>query len=221
MDDRFPKWLRVGLKRLDFLGLPNLGMLIAGLTVLGFIGQTMLGAPIERFVFDPNKVMSGEWWRLFAYPVSEQLSNPIWLLLYVLYIYFVMSSLESQWGPGPGTVFTLFSYLAAIGAGFLSGRPLSVWYHVVENVSLAFGTLFPNLELYLFFILPVKAKWLAFLAGGVLLLQFVLGDLTTKLFLVVVMAPYLVFFGPMLVRNIRDMWKRRGRRKRLDDDMWR
>lgn len=203
MDERFPKFLRFLVRKLDFLGLPNLGTLIAALAVLGFVGKVFLGAPVERFVFDPFLVMQGEWWRLFAYPISESLSDPIWLIFFVLYIYFVLNSLEAHWGPGPLTLFTGLSYIATIGAAFAAGRAVNVWLHVIENISLAFGTLFPEVEFYLFFILPIRAKWLALFAGAILLIQFVLGSIDTKLFLAISLSPYLLFFSKILYSHIR------------------
>ncbi len=221
MDERFPKWLRTGLRKLDFLGLPNIGMFVCGLTVLGFFGLNFLGAPLERFIFDPGLVMQGEWWRLVAFPTGDGISNPLWFLFYVLYIYFVMNAIEAHWGPGPLTIFTGFAYWTAIGASFLVGRPLSIWYHVVENLTLAFGTLFPHLEFLLFFIIPVKAKWIALFAGGMLLIQFLLGGWETKLFLLIVMLPYMTFFGPYVVKEARALWKKRKNNKRMDHDSWR
>ena len=221
MDERLPKWLKVVLRKLDFLGLPNIGMFVCGLTVLGFFGLNFLGAPMERFIFDPHLVMQGEWWRLVAFPTGDGVTNPIWFIFYVLYIWFIMNSLESHWGPGPLTIYTGFAYWCAIGASFLAQRPLSIWFHVVENLSLAFGTLFPHLELYLFFIIPVKAKWLAFFAGGLMIVQFVLGNWMTKAFLLVTMLPYLLFFGPYLYKEGKAIYKRRKNRNRIDTDSWR
>ena len=166
MDYRFPKYLRVLVQKLSFISIPNLGMLLAGLAVLGFVGSTLLEAPMEQFVFDPNRVLQGEWWRLFTFPVSEAPTNPIWLLFYCLYVYFIMNAMESSWGPGPLTVFTLFAYFCALAGSFAVGAPVPIWKYVVENISLAFGSLFPEVELQLFGIIPVKAKYLAMIAGS-------------------------------------------------------
>lgn len=218
MDERFPRWLRTVVGKLDFVGLPNLGMLICGLAVLGFIGTQMLGAPLSNFTFDPSLVRNGEWWRLFAFPVSEGLTNPIWLLFYVMYIYFVFGALENHWGPGPLTVFTGFSYACAIAGATLTNVSTNVWFHVLENVSLAFGTLFPEIEFYLFFVLPVKAKYLAMFAGALLILQFATGGMATKLFLLIALCPYLLFFGPALFNHLKVRYKVSRNRKRFGDD---
>lgn len=211
MDHRFPAWLRWTVKKLDFLALPNLGPLICGLAVLGFIGNQMLGAPLERFVFDPQAVMDGEYFRLFAFPT---LSEPLWLLFFCLYVYFVFNMLEESWGQGPVTLFTLFSYVMALTASFVADRPLDIWSHVLENVSLAFGTLFPELEFLLLFILPVKAKYLAILAGVLSIVQFILGGPSTRIALPLVFLPYLIFFGPYLFGILRSKIRKNRNRFR-------
>lgn len=219
MDNGFPRPLRWVLRRLEWLAIPNLGMLVAGLAVLAFAAKIFLGTPTERFIFDPYLVAQGEWWRLFAFPA--ELDNPIFLLFYVFYVFFVFNALEEAWGTASLTVFVLLSYAAAVGGAFLTGRAVSIWYHVIENVSLAFGTVYPEVTLHLFGILPVKAKWLAWLAGGLIFVHFVFGSLQEKLLVVVVIAPYFLFFGAMLYQKARLYWKTRGNRKRFDNEMWR
>jgi hypothetical protein len=199
MDDRFPKALRFIVNKLSFISLPNLGILVAGLAILGFVGRNMLEAPMDRFLFDPGAVMQGEFWRLFAFPTID---HPLWLFFFCLYVHFVFQHLSESWGEAPTTIFTLCSYLAALAASFFAGAPLAIWTAVMQNVSLAFGTLFPEMELLLL-VLPVKAKWLAWLAGGLLLYQFFTGSLAMKGFLLIMLSPYLVFFGPYLFRTVQ------------------
>jgi hypothetical protein len=192
-----------------------MGILIAGLAILGFVGQSLLGAPLERFLFDPELFMAGEYWRVFAFPT---LNDPLWLLFFVLYVYFIFGMLESSWGEAPTTLYTLLSYLAALGASFFAGQPLSIWTSVIENISLAFGTLFPEMEFYLFFILPVKAKWLAALAGALFFYQFLTGSWEMKVFLLIMLSPYLFFFGPVLGKLIRGKIRVMRNRKRFGGD---
>lgn len=212
MDDRFPKYLRFLVHKLDFISLPNLGMLIAGLAVLGFVGQNILQAPMHRFLFDPELFMQGEYWRIFAFPT---LNDPLWLLFFVMYVYFVFQMLETSWGEAPTTIYTLLSYIAALAASFFAGTPLPIWTLVIENVSLAFGTLFPELEFYLFFVLPVKAKWLSMLAGAIFAYQFISGDWTMKVYLLIMLSPYLLFFSPLLYRAVHTRVKVLRNRRRF------
>lgn len=220
MDHRFPLWLRRTVDKLSFLGLPNLAGLITALAVLAFIARTTGATPVDRFLFDPYLIRQGEWWRLFAFPVSEGM-HPLFFMLYALYIYFIIQAVESHWGEGPTTIFILLSYIGAMLGSFLTLEPTTIWYYVLLNVSLAFGTLFPNYEILLYFILPVKAKWLAYLSGVILIFQFVMGGVDRKIFLFCAMFSYLLFFGPYLFTEVRAKIKNRRHKQRYDKDMWR
>jgi hypothetical protein len=221
MDQRFPKWLRTCVNKLDFLGIPNLAPLLCAMAILAFAAKAMGGASLERFLFDPYLVIHGEWWRLFGFPVSDGLDNPIYLIFYVLYLYFVINALENEWGAGPLTIFLLLGYLSALAASFITMQPISIWFYILENVSLAFGTLFPDLELYIYFILPVKAKWLAMLAGGMILFRFIFASLLGKLFITLTLFPYLLFFSPMLIGELKNRYRVSKNRKKFDPDQWR
>jgi hypothetical protein len=222
VDERFPKYLRWIVSKLSFIALPNLGMLVAGLAVLGFIGKTMLGAPMERFVFDPYLVMQGEWWRLFSYPVTEGIDNSpfayFWFFFFVFYIHFILQTLETNWGSAPLTLFTAFSYWITVAASFVAFRRANIWYYVIENSSLAFGTLFPEIEFLLLGLLPVKAKWLTLFAGALILIQFVGENNHGRIFLLMVMSPYLIFFGPLLFRYAKTKYQVERNRRRFGGD---
>jgi hypothetical protein len=220
MDERFPKWLRITVDKLSFIALPNLGTLVVALAALAFLAQMYWGTPLDRFIFDPELLRQGEWWRLFAFPLPSG-SNPIWSLIYLLYVYYVFNQLEVQWGAAPLTVFVAIGYIAGMVAALVTGRPVQIWFHIIENVSLAFGTLFPEIEFYIYFILPVKAKYLTMLAGALILYQFVTGGIDQKIILAIVMLPYLIFFSPFLLNYVRTKRKIAANRKRFDPDQWR
>jgi hypothetical protein len=73
----------------------------------------------------------------------------------------------------------------------------------------------------LFFILPVKAKWLTLFSGVLLLIQFVFGSLDYKRFLLFALFPYFLFFGPYFYKELRSKARVAANRKKFDKDMWR
>ncbi|NBV49804.1 hypothetical protein EBR78_01145 [bacterium] len=225
MDHRFPKWLRLIVNKLSFLGLPNLGMLVCGLGAMAYFAQISGFSAADRFMFDPVAIREGgEWWRLFAFPMSDPAStptNPLFFIFFIMFTYFVFQSIESQWGAGPLTVFVLLCYLATALGALILGYRTNIWQYILLNVSLVFGTLFPNFEILLFFILPVKAKWLTAFSGALLLFQFALGDWDFKRFLLFALFPYFLFFGSYFLQEIRSRLKVAKNRKKFDHDMWR
>lgn len=221
MDTRFPSWLRYLLAKLDFLGIPNLAPLIVGLIVLGFVGQHMMGAAFERFMFDPIMILQGEWWRIFAFPVSQGDGNPIWLLFECMWMYFLVSSLEEQWGAGPLTIYLMIGYFMMVVAAFITLTPIPIWFYLMLNITLAAATMFPDFEFQLFFILPVKMKWMGWVFGGLYFYKFLIGSVDLKIILALSFSPYLVFFLPLLIDSLKNRSRLAKHKKRFDQDMWR
>ncbi len=227
MDERFPKYVYFLCRKLKFLNIPNLGMLLVGLGILGFIGIHS-GMPMEEFTLNPHRILDGEFWRLITFPVTEAPDGPIWLLFYCLYVYFVMSTLELHWGTSSLTIFVFLCYLFGILGSFIVAffvpeylwRSLPLWHFLLENITLAFGTLFPDVELSFFGVIPIKAKYFAYLGAIIIFLKLITGGTLNAIFIILAMAPYLLFFGPMLFKAIHRKIKNIIRKKKFDSDMW-
>ncbi len=111
----------------------------------------------------PDRVIAGEPWRLVSFVFYPPTMSPIcaffgWYLLYLM-----GGALEELWGAFRYNVYLLISYLATILAAFTLPSAEGTSAYMLGSVFLAFATLFPNFELCLFFLLPVKVKYLALL----------------------------------------------------------
>jgi membrane associated rhomboid family serine protease len=113
-------------------------------------------------------------WQLGTYMFLHGNFMHLFLNMYALLIFGV--PVEQAWGSRRFLIFYLFT---GIGAGitilslntFLGGINYSMATigasGAVFGLLLAFGMLFPDAEILLFFILPIKAKYLVFLYGGI------------------------------------------------------
>ena len=97
--------------------------------------------------------------------------------------------------------------LGSILASMLSGAVFTGVY-INLSIFLAFAYLYPNQEILLFFILPVKVKYLAYLDLALMAVSFVMGGLATKLMIISSFSGLLVFFGKDLLLDVR-LWLRR------------
>ena len=222
--DHLPKWLRTVIHKLDFLALPNLGILICAIGVMAYFAAMSGFSAVENFNFDPMAVRAGEWWRLFAFPFSDPGTlnqHPLFFVFSVLFTYFIFNSIEQQWGAAPLTIFVLISYISTVAGALILERSTNIWYYVLLNVSLVFGTIFPNFEILLFFILPVKAKWMTLFVAALLLFEFIIGSWVTKQFYLFALFPYFLFFGQYFVTEALTKLRIRKNRSRFDKDMWR
>src|SRR4051812_18958878 len=109
-------------------------------------------------------------WRLVSFLFVPPERSLIWVFLALYFTWVIGTNLEQEWGALKFNVFYLLGALGTLAAGFITGAPQD---NEFLNMSLffAFATLFPDYEIRLFFILPVKVKWLGMLSGALVLFQ--------------------------------------------------
>src|SRR5262249_50371235 len=149
---------------------------------------------IERLILEPDAVRHGEVWRLMTFLFVPPPLGPLGMALWLLLLYQYGQSLENEWGNFRFFVFYALGAMATIIAGMwivgetLSNLPLNT------TLFLAFATLFPEFELLLFFILPMKVKYLAWLMGLGMAWSFVTGNSVTRVTIAAALVNYFLFF---------------------------
>jgi hypothetical protein len=214
-------WLEA---RLGFLGIPRLMQLIAVLNGLVYVLHLFQPTYVLGLVMIPGRILHGEIWRLVSYifvpevifgGISPAL-QPIFLFIYLWFMVWVGDALEHALG---AFRVTLYYFLGMVGvtiaAFFFWGGGL---FAPLLNLSLffAFATLYPDIQIYVFFVLPVKVKWLAFVSCAPLLLSVVMGSFGTKAALLVSFLNYFAFFGPGIYAKLRHRTATGIRRRKFE-----
>lgn len=158
------------------LGIPNLMMIIVIGTVAVYLLDMFSGSAMtfsSLLTFEPYQIVFHlQIWRLISFLFVPLDSNPLLLMLSLYFYWFIGTSLEREWGSVKFTVFYGTGVLLNIAVGlvlalFTGGYafPVPTASASYLNLSLffAFATLFPDTRFLMFFIIPVKAKWLAWL----------------------------------------------------------
>lgn len=193
------------------LAIPNLTLyLVVGQVafVLASIMQVQ-AVSLERLVLMPAAVMEGEWWRLLSFLFVVPVPDLNWwvgfvFLVFGWYLFYLMgSALESHWGTFRYNLFFFTTYALTIGFSFITPLSFVSNFFILASVFIAFAYLNPDFELVLFFILPVKIKWLAAIgiAGGVY--EFIVGGLATRLQIGAAVITFFLFFGRDIVTGVR------------------
>ena len=202
------KFLDVLDKKIGRFAIPNLTIyLIAGQSFFYLMYQT---GKLERSatVLTADLLMQGEWWRLFTLPFDPPLQSLIFALFAWYFFYMLGSTLEEHWGAFRYNVYLLLGCLITVAASFLvPSHPISNSF-LAGSVFLAFATLFPDFQILLFFVLPVRIKWLALLTWLGYAYQLIFGDWATRLMVLAATANFLLFFARDIMTNVRY-----GRRK--------
>lgn len=163
---------------------------------------------------DSHLVLKGQIWRLITFVFVPPIES-FWIVLALYVFYLFGSSLERLWGSFRFNLYYLLGVLSAILAAFLGGKVTSEFLNM--SIFLAFAYLYPNFKLLLFFIIPVKIKYLAWFNIGYLVLSMVLSP-QSRITSVLSLVNFFVFFGGEIYNNwllprFKSAAKRRRRRK--------
>jgi len=190
--------------RLGRLAIPGLIRYIVLLNALVYLlGRLTGGAYIGALEMNPTAIWSGEVWRLVTWIFIPLQFSPLWILFYLLFLWFLGDVLESAWGAFRTTLFYFTgAFACTIAALFLGNLGANAFLNL--SLLLAVGTVAPDLQILLLFVIPVRIKWVA-LAYFVLL---VLGSIGLppgdQLAIAISLGNYILFFGPALVRRMAD-----------------
>ena len=158
---------------------------------------------LDRIALVPGKVLEGQVWRLVTFVFEPPTMNLVCAFFFWYMFYLMGESLELSWGAFRYNVYLLIGYLATVAVSFLTPDvPASIGF-VQGSVFLAFAALFPNFVIYLFFLLPVKVKWLALLAWIGYFFALVFGTWTTRLLVLASICNFLLFFSKDIIYR---MW---------------
>lgn len=207
MIERWIKALERRFGRLAIGGTPY--PLVFAMGVVGILELT--GVPvIARIALDRDAILRGEIWRLFTFLLVPPTTSPIFLLFALAGTFFIATSLERTWGAFRYELYFVIGWLAVVFAGFFAHQPVGNGY-ILMSLMLAFGTLFPDHEFRVLFIIPVKAKWLALLDALALtaMVGFEIGP--AKLLPIVIASNYLLFFHRTLWNLMRSYGQRAER----------
>jgi hypothetical protein len=194
-------------------------ILIAG-QVLAYVAYNVEGQRgggldvIEQMELVPAKVVQGEVWRLLTFLFIPPFTNLIVAFIYWYAFYFCGTFLEQVWGAFRYNAYLLVGYLATVGVAFLEPNFPTSNFFLKTTVFLAFATLNPDFSFYIYFLVPVKAKWLAALTWLFLAYSFARGNSIERAFVVASVGNYLLFFGGAVWRKLKQRRRRKQFQKR-------
>ncbi len=161
--------------------------------------------------FDRTRILSGEIWRLFTYPLTFESSNLLLTAIALLCYYSIGRAMENIWGTLRFNLFYLTGVILMDIYCLIFGGRASVSY-LNLSLFLSYATLFPDSSFLLFFIIPVRAWILALFNLAIVLLGLFTSSFPYNLFPVVSLANYFLFFGKDVLNVIPVTWQANARR---------
>jgi hypothetical protein len=160
----------------------------------------------EGFVLRPDALAAGEVWRLLTFfflpwRSSSGTFGPIWTIFSLLFLHFVGRALEEQWGSFRFDLYILvgggLTVLVCLLFGPVTNQDLFL------TLMLAFAVEFPEYEINLYMVLPVKMKWLGLLDAGLLVFSFFGASAAGRASIVAALVTFFLFTGSTLLGALK------------------
>lgn len=210
-------------------GIPNLMLYIVIANALFWVVNLMdsSGMFLPALYFSPYHILHGQIWRLVSFALVPYTTSPLAIIAFYFY-YFIGNTIEKEWGSGKFTIYFLSGMLLTVIYGFIlyalygGGESIS-WtigfnvsaYYIYLSMFFTFATLYPDMQVLLFFIIPMKMKWLGLVDAAFFLIEVILTPFPFNLLPVVAILNYLLFCGEWLFDYVRPV-RIRQRRKTID-----
>jgi hypothetical protein len=209
--------------------IPNLTNLLAmGMGIVYAIG---FAVPMlsDALRLEPAGVLQGEVWRLLTFPTVIDVQHGGFSFIFAffaIYIFYLTGNvLERHWGHVRFNLyifcfvfFTILLTMIPPHFGLISQAGMAPLYYnnsmLVFMVFLGFTMVMPDMEFLIFFILPVKVKYIAWITSALALFSMLLSPLWAGRPILVAFATFLAFFGREVYVNIR--YGRRRIRERIE-----
>ncbi len=171
-------WLDRFAARNPRFGIPDLmRYIVIGNIAVYILDQFSGGMCTQLIGFWPALIMRGQIWRLVTFIIVPERTQLLWFAISLFFYYFLGATLEREWGTSKFTLFYICGVVLTVAAGFIGGAfmggfqyamhsasaPIATMSSVNFSLFLAFATLYPDAQIRVYFIIPVKAKWLAIL----------------------------------------------------------
>jgi len=209
-------WIDKLERKLGRFAIKNLMAYIVGITgvvyALSYFDRS--GFVIRKLMLIPGLVLRGEIWRLITYIFIPPSSSLIWIMFILYFYYMIGTALEHEWGSFKFNLFYLVGMAGTTIAAFITGHGATSLY-LNLSLFLAFARLYPDYELLLFFVIPVKVKYLAMLDWVYIVFTVLAGDMSTKLIAVVSILNYFLFFGREIINSGRNSRQVHSNRRRF------
>ncbi|MDF2593989.1 MAG: hypothetical protein K0R69_330 [Clostridia bacterium] len=158
------------------------------------------GRFLSLITFNWGAILQGQIWRLVTFIFIPNTFSILWFLFSAFLYYSIGRELEYTWGVFKFNVYYFSGMILTMIASALFNADGTTLF-INLSLFLAYATLFPNIQFMLYFIIPVKVKYLAWLNIAFLLLTFFTSGWATKALIIISLCNYFLFFGVPLLKG--------------------
>ncbi|MEZ3471733.1 MAG: hypothetical protein K1W27_02640 [Lachnospiraceae bacterium] len=206
--------------------IPNLSLYLIMGYILGYVLLFVSPAVLDFLTLNPYLILHGQIWRLVTWIIIPPSRLDLFTIVMLMFYYSVGTSLERTWGTFyynvyllMGMLFTIIGSFLVMGISYVPGgysydvrtiqygtenyfRMVSgsfSTYFVNMSIFLGFAATFPDVQVLLMFIIPIKVKWMGIAYAILLGVQFLQRDIVGKIVIGASLLNFVLFF--MMMRS--------------------
>ena len=220
-------------KKFGKYAIQNITMVLIMCYVAGYVIQLFNPNLIYYLTLEPYRILHGEIWRLFTWILIPPSSLDIFTIIMLMFYYNIGTLLERTWGTYrynvylfSGMFFTVLASFLYVALVFLITGEISPevasfqflidsfsfsTYYINLSIFLAFAITYPDMQVLLMFVIPVKMKWMAILYLIMQGYTLLVGGLSTKFAVAAALVNFGVFY--LTTRNFFRMSPKQIKRR--------
>lgn len=202
-------WIHKLQRKFGKFAIPNIITYFLYISVVFYVAALFILGLFDYLILDPNKVFAGEVWRIVTFiflPITPSFSatSILFAIFGFMFITYIGRSLESVWGSFKMNVYLIISILLALIISFVFKVTIPGSFFIYDSLFLAFAYEFPNNEIRIYFVLPIKIKYLAFIRIAFMVYGLIVGPFTNRLTILLTAAAFLLFYVQEIIYRVKN-----------------
>lgn len=216
--------------------IPNLSLYLVIGYAIGYFISVLSPSLYSMLTFNPYAIMHGQIWRIVTWVLTlPGNDNILGIFIMIFFYYSIGTTLERTWGTFRYNLYLFSGYLFTMVGGVIfyvimgllnaeAGGDL-VWqmmgsvvglytstYYINMSIFLAIAITYPEMEVLLYFIIPLKIKWLSYLYGAYIIYNLIVSPWIIRVMIIMSLLNFIIFF--FATRNYNRANPREINRKR-------
>lgn len=198
----------------------NLPLIMIIFLVAGYTLRMLYPELLNYLAFSPELICRGQVWRLISWVLMPPTSLDIFTVIMLFFYYWIARTLAAAWGDFMFNIYMiggvaitdvgmLIAYVILKSQNTAMARlnimvmPQTVTtYYILTSILLAFALTYPDMQVLLYFLIPVKMSWMGILYGVFLVYDFYKASMAVpRLMMLLSVANFAVYY--LATRNLR------------------
>lgn len=219
-------------RKLGKYAVPNLTLFIIGTYIIGYLMKSFAPNILPYLYLDPYKILHGQVWRLVSWLLVPPWGFSILIIITLFFYYSIGSTLERSWGTFRYNIYIFGGILSTIvGAFVLYGISFFMYgstgaeyeslfyssafstYYISMAIFLGFAITYPDMQVLMMFVIPIKMKWLALIDVLYLVYDMIKTNWGGRVVILMSLLNVVIFF--LATRNYHAYSPKEKRRQRV------